>query len=86
MNFVSIAGSMREIYREMNATVYYCWVCDAHRRAEPASDGRAYCPCCEHELTADARLESITPTVPLRFAAGSVVWPAPMRPRLAASA
>jgi len=69
-----------------DATVYYCWVCDAHRRVLAGPDGTAQCPRCEHELTSDSRL-------PLRVVGATksepvvnIVWPAPIRPRLAQSA
>jgi hypothetical protein len=70
----------------VDISIYYCWACDAHRRAAVEPDGRAHCPDCQRELTADSRL-------PIRFtrlqSATSVPaekWPAPVRPRLAASA
>jgi hypothetical protein len=70
-----------------DATVYYCWACDAHRRIAAGADGKVHCPGCQRELTADSRL-------PIRGAALAtsndaalkIVWPAPIRPRLAASA
>jgi hypothetical protein len=66
-----------------DASVYYCWSCDAHRRATPATDGKVRCPRCQRELPADSRL-------PIRGASGDagpkVAWPAPVRPRLATTA
>ena len=38
-------------------SVYYCWSCDAHRRTDESSSGRAVCPRCGQELASDARLK-----------------------------
>ena len=80
-----------------DANVYYCWSCDAHRRVDARNDGTALCPRCHHELTPDARL----PIRGVSFSKEGgmskeramsqestvkIVWPAPVRPRLAASA
>ena len=70
----------------LDATVYYCWACDAHRRAAATHDGKARCPECERELTADARLPIRAVASPTADGALTSVWPAPVRPRLAASA
>lgn len=69
-----------------DANVYYCWACDAHRRAADTADGKVRCPRCQRELTDDSRLP--IRAVPSTTAEGAVriVWPAPIRPRLAASA
>jgi DNA-directed RNA polymerase subunit RPC12/RpoP len=49
------------------ASVYYCWSCDAHRRTDESSSGRAVCPRCGRELASDARLKQPekTPVRPL---------------------
>jgi uncharacterized paraquat-inducible protein A len=68
-----------------SANVYYCWSCDAHRRAVATSDRTAECPRCGQRLTDDSRLPvhgaSITAGAAVR-----IVSAAPIRPRLAASA
>jgi hypothetical protein len=71
----------------IDVTVYYCWACDAHRKAAADRDGKLRCPHCQRELTADAKLPirgstlHISQFQPVRKSA----WPAPIRPRLAAS-
>ena len=47
----------------IDVSVYYCWSCDAHRRAMLAAGGEAHCPRCGERLTGDDRLSS--PTRPL---------------------
>jgi len=70
----------------LDASVYYCWSCDAHRRAAASTDGKVRCPGCQRELTADSRLPLHGPSsVPLPSVV-KIAWPAPVRPRLAASA
>ena len=69
-----------------HANVYYCWNCDAHRKAAASADGRAECPRCGHELPADSRLPVRASALNPAGAALRPVWPAPVRPRLAASA
>jgi hypothetical protein len=41
-----------------DGTVYYCWSCDAHRKAVSAPDRQAACPRCGQPLTEDSRLGS----------------------------
>jgi uncharacterized paraquat-inducible protein A len=41
----------------IDATVYYCWSCDAHRKAVLSTGGQAVCPRCGQPLTEDSRLE-----------------------------
>jgi hypothetical protein len=69
-----------------DATVYYCWACDAHRRTAASADGKVHCPRCQRELTADSQLPVRGATSATNEAALKIVWPAPIRPRLAASA
>jgi hypothetical protein len=69
-----------------DASVYYCWSCDAHRKAPLDVDGKVHCPRCERELTADSRLPIRISAVQNAEGGRKIVWPAPMRPRLAASA
>jgi hypothetical protein len=70
----------------LDITVYYCWSCDAHRKAASGADGKVRCPGCQRELTADACVP-IRPHAAHRPVAGPrIAWPAPIRPRLAASA
>lgn len=76
----SFDGAMIEV------SVYYCWGCDAHRRAEADSEGKARCPRCDRELTADSRLPIRAVPSPTAEGALKIVWPAPVRPRYAASA
>ena len=40
----------------LDGTVYYCWSCDAHRKAVPGADSRPACPRCGQPLTEDSRL------------------------------
>jgi len=68
------------------ASVYYCWSCDAHRRIDAAHDSKVRCPDCQRELTADSRLPIRGVPAPASNPAARIVWPAPVRPRLAASA
>ena len=70
----------------IEVSVYYCWACDAHRRAVTATDGKVRCPGCERELTAEARVPVRGVPSPTAEGAIRIVWPAPVRPRLAASA
>lgn len=70
----------------IEVSVYYCWSCDAHRRAEADQDGKAHCPRCDRELTVDSRLPIRAIPSPTAEGALKIVWPAPVRPRLAASA
>jgi hypothetical protein len=69
-----------------DASVYYCWSCDAHRKVAVAADGKVRCPRCLRELTADSRLPIRATASPTAEAGLKIVWPAPVRPRLAASA
>ena len=39
-----------------DATVYYCWSCDAHRRVPETQGNAAHCPRCGQHLPEDARL------------------------------
>jgi uncharacterized paraquat-inducible protein A len=66
-----------------NVNVYYCWSCDAHRRVAETAGQSAACPRCGQHLPEDARLPIRvihTATQP------TMISPAPIRPRLAASA
>jgi hypothetical protein len=69
-----------------DASVYYCWSCDAHRKTAAAADGKVHCPRCQRELTADARLPIRVAATPTAEGNLKIIWPAPVRPRLAASA
>jgi hypothetical protein len=40
----------------LDGTVYYCWSCDAHRKATTGPDQQAACPRCGQPLTEDSRL------------------------------
>jgi uncharacterized paraquat-inducible protein A len=40
----------------LDGTVYYCWSCDAHRKAIPGPNQQAACPRCGQPLTEDSRL------------------------------
>jgi hypothetical protein len=68
-----------------DATVYYCWACDAHRRIAASPAGKIHCPRCQRELTADSQLPIRGGTAPSSDAALKIIWPAPIRPRIAAS-
>jgi uncharacterized paraquat-inducible protein A len=70
----------------LDVNVYYCWACDAHRRVDIRNDGTAQCPRCGHELTPDAKLPFRGISSSKAEGAVKIVWPAPVRPRLAASA
>jgi DNA-directed RNA polymerase subunit RPC12/RpoP len=70
----------------IDATVYYCWACDAHCKAVTQTDGRPACPHCSRKLTADSRLPAIAAAPPANAFHPGTVWPSPVRPRLAASA
>jgi hypothetical protein len=67
----------------LDVNVYYCWSCDAHRRIAPLGGREAVCPRCGQMLPEDSRL-------PIRLVTTStqpqMISPAPIRPRLAASA
>lgn len=69
-----------------DASVHYCWSCDAHRKAVFGNDGKVRCPGCQRELTADSRLPIHGQSFAAAEAAAKIAWPAPVRPRLAASA
>ncbi|HEY2412538.1 MAG TPA: hypothetical protein VGI40_09865 [Pirellulaceae bacterium] len=70
----------------IEVSVYYCWACDAHRRAAVDNNGKVHCPHCDHELTSDSRLPMRAIPSPTAEGSLKIVWPAPVRPRLAASA
>lgn len=40
----------------VDGNVYYCWCCDAHRRAASGSSPVVNCPSCGQPLTEDSRL------------------------------
>jgi hypothetical protein len=40
----------------LDGIVYYCWSCDAHRKADLSADRQAKCPRCGQPLTEDSRL------------------------------
>jgi uncharacterized paraquat-inducible protein A len=69
-----------------DTSIYYCWNCDAHRKAIPGPQGQVACPRCGHELPADSRLPIRATALNPTGTALRTVWPAPMRPRLAAGA
>ena len=69
-----------------DANVYYCWACDAHRKAIKGAGGKVICSHCDRELTADSRLPLPAICESTRTLASSNVWAAPVRPRLTASA
>ena len=69
-----IAEFRRRDARPMfDVSVYYCWSCDAHRKAVPASTGEAKCPRCGELLSRDARLAS--PTRPLLLPTATLAAP-----------
>ena len=43
-----------------DVSVYYCWSCDAHRKAVLAATGQAQCPRCGERLSDEERLASPT--------------------------
>ncbi len=86
MTFVPFVCRWKNKVAMFDATVYYCWACDAHRRIAASIDGKVHCPRCERELTADSRLPIRGASVQSSEAALKIIWPAPIRPRLAASA
>jgi len=69
-----------------DVNVYYCWNCDAHRKAAADAHGHVECPRCGHELPADSRLPVRASALNPASMTLRTVWPAPVRPRLAASA
>jgi len=44
----------------LDVSVYYCWTCDAHRKAVLAGSGHAQCPRCGERLADEDRLASPT--------------------------
>jgi hypothetical protein len=42
-----------------DGTVYYCWSCDAHRKAELGPEEQAICPRCGQPLAEDSRLSRL---------------------------
>jgi uncharacterized paraquat-inducible protein A len=69
-----------------DVNLYYCWNCDAHRKATLDNDGQAQCPRCGHELPPDSRLPVRASAMSPTNASLRTIWPAPVRPRLAATA
>jgi hypothetical protein len=61
-----------------DVSVYYCWSCDAHRKAELAGSEQAQCPCCGEPLADEDRLASPTRSLLLPVAPLS-----PLRDQLA---
>lgn len=46
-----------------DGSVYYCWSCDAHRKALLGADQAPSCPSCSQVLTEDSRLATQAPSL-----------------------
>jgi hypothetical protein len=61
-----------------DGNVYYCWSCDAHRRAVANAEHAACCPACGIALTEESRLT--TRAQPAQIASFILSLPAAPRP------